>query len=928
MTVFSRIFLILTLIIGGATSTFATCAPDTQFTQSDFEGFGIARAQLGLRAAFSTGPVVGLADGTLGPITQDAMHELCVQVPRPAGLDDKQSTLDVLVEFIELADVLGVQRLQDFDFDTTTPGSQALALATVPSITGRTLRGDTTAFDCSDLDSALDGSAIAQRTLATLGRIFDDMSSNQICALFPAPNDGTELRATFERLGHIAATRSGAIDILASPDFRTWVIEDQPNRLRRLVANQAAVIALIDEYNTAQPGSTAYINSSCSPIHVERSTSFYSLTVADIANIKLQISLTPVLDSFAKTNPVYDSAGALWRDLEPVLQSELSNCILTEIEPLVIGAEQLPKSYGFRPGAANQLSADLALADAKDILTNFESLRFPSKSEFLASLKSALTIAQAASVDEIIAVAADTMAAAAVIGQPPFDTSRVVIPKEEQLTLTDVPQLIVTGAADDAVQSLIDDSNLTSALEGTIITPVPVLEQIKTQVRNSLQPAAQARVTATVETQIALAEPFVLASWTMSQPLIDAIRAVPYVRAAIEDETGDDLEARLLPLVGIEYPTYRLFAKALNTISFENGTNPFSDFVLEQISMIALKTVPSPQVIREFGPISIENCACIADRGNDNLRIYGFYPFWHAPLPSNYQPDGVAVEPLRLINFAETTDIAFYGLEFTFDTRVDGTTGIVLHNAAQWRAARRDFVNSAHQHRTRVDLAFDMRNWIQWDQAAVDDVVNHITTEIAPYDVFSNYSLASIQASIPAMFDQNQADGITLIFPDYDGDDLTAEKASQLTHIIKSIYEGLPNRANLEINVAFDFALLALSSDVKGQNSEPLWQETKPLLDFLENLLIKQPYVVTTDPNAQQTEAFAPSTRVDDKVIDNLLLFLELPTSISKKILRLRIERSDFRGTNREAVLRSIIPVIPPGGHKLIHEAPRPDAAP
>ena len=52
----------------------------------------------------------------------------------------------------------------------------------------------------------------------------------------------------------------------------------------------------------------------------------------------------------------------------------------------------------------------------------------------------------------------------------------------------------------------------------------------------------------------------------------------------------------------------------------------------------------------------------------------------------------------------------------------------------------------------------------------------------------------------------------------------------------------------------------------------------------------------------------------DARLVDKLLVFLERPTTRSKKILRIRVENS-FQGEERIQVLRAIVPVVPPGAN-------------
>ncbi len=104
----------------------------------------------------------------------------------------------------------------------------------------------------------------------------------------------------------------------------------------------------------------------------------------------------------------------------------------------------------------------------------------------------------------------------------------------------------------------------------------------------------------------------------------------------------------------------------------------------------------------------------------------------------------------------------------------------------------------------------------------------------------------------------------------------------KLVSLVRMIASGLDGTGRT-INLAFDVPLL---EDPKSE--APLFQDLRSLI------------VNVADP--------------EDRLVDKLLVFLERPTTRSKKVLRIRVENS-FKGEERIQVLRAIIPVVPPGAN-------------
>lgn len=892
----------------------------------------VQTAQRALRTALGFGLDV---DNRIGPLTRTAVVNLCDVVPHTEGRNASTATVEVMREYLALSNALppAAQLQRVFDRNMTAeaavegPKTIGLALASTVPFKSRVVLRQPPAFDCTGIVRVLSEDPNASRAMNTLTRVFDDLTETQICARISAPASAQVVREGYARLGRLNTLRPGALATLASPAFLAWIDDDRIARLRRLMATESAIAVLLDDFaaDTEIPGATPYTGSDCTPPVAERTGRFFQLTDDDIANIKTLVSLTPVLEGFAADNPRFDSAGAMWRDLEPVIESTLGDCIVPDVESLVLGPETLPKSFQLSTGAAETLSGLDPLKPAAAVLADFAPRSFPTKAEYMSALRAALTAAATDEINATVEKAADTMAAAAEPMVPLFDTANVEIPEEDLLPAQTAPQLGVTEAADEAVSTVIDNPELASELAGAAIAPSPVPEQLKAQVRTVLAPEAQRQVDATVEEQIALIEPSVVAGFGLTGPLAQAINALPYVHAAMVDSTGMNLLARLEALKGVEYPTQRLFREALQTISDEDPTRPLSPFVIERIIQAATKEPPAFEELRSLKQLAIDDCKCVPTLRRDDLHVYGFFPFWLGQRDPEVIPEGEDPDPLRQVDFGTVTDLAFYGLEFTYDQEADRLS---LNNTTQWLNMRRTFINSAHSFRAQADLAFDMRDWTRWSDSAIERAVTLIVREVQPLERVPAYSPGQLAAAIPTLFDPVRPDGVTLIFPGYLGTGLSKTDMEQMITIIKRVFETLPRRNEVKINVAFDFQVVV----------EPLNQ---PLFDELFQLLVEQPYVLQ-GTTVEEVDAAAkaeeegkatpiPSAppeleRVDAKVIDKVLLFLERPTSDAKKGLRFRMEQGFFQGREREAVLRRLIPVLPPSGHRDILQSVKPNS--
>ncbi|MCY4180054.1 MAG: hypothetical protein OXD48_07230, partial [Litoreibacter sp.] len=222
------------------------------------------------------------------------------------------------------------------------------------------------------------------------------------------------------------------------------------------------------------------------------------------------------------------------------------------------------------------------------------------------------------------------------------------------------------------------------------------------------------------------------------------------------------------------------------------------------------------------------------------------------------------------------------------------------------------FINSAHRHRSAVDVTFDLRNWQDWSDRNITQAVGKISAQMAPFRRFPRPILSSLHEGLPTLFDSVQADGLTLIFHGYAANKISRKEMEQLLEIVERVYEGLPDRKAFEINVGFDFAIL--DNELR-----------KPVFDELFDLLVDKTIIVQKqefDADGKPVPSAVVEVERDTvRIIKRILLFLERDTSDTKKGLRFRMEQGLFQGEQRRRVLRSIIPVLPPTAHEFVQTA-------
>jgi len=258
-----------------------------------------------------------------------------------------------------------------------------------------------------------------------------------------------------------------------------------------------------------------------------------------------------------------------------------------------------------------------------------------------------------------------------------------------------------------------------------------------------------------------------------------------------------------------------------------------------------------------------EDCGCLQDLSG--RTVYGFYPFWKAGTP-------------QTVNFSLLSRIAYYAL--SFDSK--GEMSPLLH----WHRRTADFVTEAQRYRTKVDLVIYKNDWADWfnfsrkDQLfVIDKTTRNIVRAVDQKmpDTFEN----RIKSLVSSKESTTMGDGVTLYFDEYP--------------------------ENAQAVAFFESFIKTLRLKLKAANS-----------NYKLNLMLPMHAIGRGIYTFENLEKFMnDENTVADDDIDLFLVMLEKPTTDTKKALRLSFEQDrSFKGIQRKNMLRKIVPVISPLGHK------------
>ncbi|VAW88722.1 hypothetical protein MNBD_GAMMA17-1785, partial [hydrothermal vent metagenome] len=305
--------------------------------------------------------------------------------------------------------------------------------------------------------------------------------------------------------------------------------------------------------------------------------------------------------------------------------------------------------------------------------------------------------------------------------------------------------------------------------------------------------------------------------------------------------------------------------------------------------LVSVAEMTSPSQLKDivFGD---DDCGCAQEFSD---TVYGFYPYWLSAEieqkivdgKDNKQTAGTATsteeKPVEnppvaqpTINYNVINRIAYYAL--TVDHNGE------IQNPLHWNSDGQlgNFIHKAHRHKTAVDLVIYSDQWMNWSDADQTRAVTSIDRQLK---LEVEYKQEGAMAYVPFLNSATASpDGVTLYFGNYADSAIDARKS--IVRFVKQLHIQLAKQnRSLKINVLLDVETSELET-------------SGDLFVNLKDLLVKKD---------------------DDSLVyvDSLIVFINEPTTDTKKKLRSKIE-NEFSGKERMQVLRKVIPVITPIGHE------------
>ncbi len=344
-------------------------------------------------------------------------------------------------------------------------------------------------------------------------------------------------------------------------------------------------------------------------------------------------------------------------------------------------------------------------------------------------------------------------------------------------------------------------------------------------------------------------------------------------QAAEDTMLPDDVMNALGSLEEVAFPNEFLFAQALDTrisesdIDYKTYRDQYKDQIIKQ-------AVNGPNQEAELLHLSDDSCGCSRDFSS---LVVGFYPFWQA------------VEQDRVVDFSLFDRMDLYAFSLDKDNR--------LQAYPNWdNEHTKDFFKKAHKYKVKVDHTIYLSNWQHWEQAdltrAAELIANYAAQNIEDAVLTEGKDLAS--SNKKNQESSKNADGITLYFDDYRKDasgKIITDFIEQLTGRLTpkdTWLARLDRRLELVNKKGYDLNIILGMGFDKDKETD---KETD------------------TDTNEQLFEALLSILEEDSGPIDNVYLFLQEPTTDSKKNLRQVVEKA-FKGEDRRTILRKIVPII------------------
>ena len=354
--------------------------------------------------------------------------------------------------------------------------------------------------------------------------------------------------------------------------------------------------------------------------------------------------------------------------------------------------------------------------------------------------------------------------------------------------------------------------------------------------------------------------------------------------------------AALGRLLNVAYVNAELYATAVRSVL---GLGADSE---ERVAAIVRQARKLGEAGARLAATATDACQCSRRWdmvGRNHFTVYGFYPSW-LPAPGNEaMAPGAGGAPVVQTGKASSAQDHRVKLDFGIFSRI-GYFALELNEEGrmpdrkQWSAERgaKQFIRLAHKYLSNVDLVIEARHWQYWDRNAQQQAVAEI------WDLLDPGSQDVRNGLVP--------DGVTIYFPGFVQS--APEAHRRIVELMTQLYEKIHPAGEDQRDTLAGY----LSKRLSGR-------EVSPSLNILIGADRLDLSPLEPDKRLLGNLKFLGDLKEilvgDRQIVDLVLVLLGQPVGDLKKKLRLTVE-NEFQGEERIDVLRRIVPVVPPNGHK------------
>nr|WP_320014336.1 peptidoglycan-binding domain-containing protein [uncultured Desulfobacter sp.] len=348
----------------------------------------------------------------------------------------------------------------------------------------------------------------------------------------------------------------------------------------------------------------------------------------------------------------------------------------------------------------------------------------------------------------------------------------------------------------------------------------------------------------------------------LPDPLLLALQQLQKVDFADKSKFQEAVRKKIEEKIG----QYGKYVQMIVDAAEEGQTYILTKEALDKLTQKDLGKLTKEALDRRGDEIPIQWKGAFCGCGDLSAIVYGFYPFW------------IATGKEQRLDFSLLSRIGYFGLTFN-------KSGAIEHKL-DWQRDTSSFIREAHKYKTKVDLVIFKNNWQEWSgltktektnglDTAVKNVVNLVKEQLSD-------PLSRLRPYISLGFAQtpSMGDGVTLLLENYPKD---PESINILFFFIKKLGIEL-KKTDSKYFLNIFLPLEALGDDLFSY-------------DNLGRLLSKN--IENVEDESGEMVPY----------INNVLIFLQKPTSEHKKELRKKIENR-FKGEQRRNILRKMVPVI------------------